>query len=315
MNVLITGCGGFIGSHLAELMLSKKMNVYGTVFDFDGLRNISHIKDEIKILKCDMNNKKDVEDTVKNSMPGIIFHMAAQSFVIPSWEDPEKTLKTNVLGTLYLLEAARKFCPESIIQVACSSAEYGFIDIKEVPVKESNPFRPSSPYAVSKIGQDMLSYLYWSAYKMKIIRSRFFNTTGPRKTFDACSDFAKGIAEIEAGKRDRLTVGNLSGIRDITDVRDAVRAADMLCQNGEYGEVYNICSGTSYRIKELLDRLISMSNTEIKAVISPDPMRKIDDPIFIGDNSKISKLGWKSQIPIEKTLLDMLNYWREQVFS
>ena len=312
-NILITGCGGFIGSHLAELMLNKGCNVYGTIFDFDGAKNISHIRDKITLLNWDMKDKSQSEHILQQSKPDVIFHLAAQSFVIPSWEDPEGTLKTNIFGTMYLLDAARKLAPNATICVACSSAEYGFVESDEIPISEFNPLRPSSPYALSKIGQDMLSYLYWKAYGMKIKRMRFFNTTGPRKTFDACSDFARGIAEIEAGRKSTLKIGNLDGIRDITDVRDTVQAIDILAENAPAGEVYNICTGVGHRVGDLLDILLKMAKTKISLVVEPDTRRKIDDPIFIGDNTKVSKLGWKPEIPIEKTLSDMLHYWRAEL--
>ncbi|MFC2143109.1 GDP-mannose 4,6-dehydratase [Candidatus Aenigmatarchaeota archaeon] len=312
-NVLITGCGGFIGSHLAELMIKEGNNVVGTVFNFDGTKNIEHIRDKIEIAQLDMKNKNEIKLLVERTKPDFVYHLAAQSFVIPSWEDPENTMKTNVFGTMYLLDAIRASVPEAIVNVACSSAEYGYVSKEEVPIKETNPLKPSSPYAISKIGQDMFSFLYSKAYKMKIIRSRLFNVTGTRKIFDACSDFARGIAEAEVGKRDALKIGNLDGIRDITDVRDVVRALKILSEKGEHGEVYNICSGKSYKIGDLLNKLLSMSTKEIKIIKSPDPRRKIDDPIFLGDNTRLSSLGWGSEIPIEKTLSDMLEYWRNQV--
>jgi len=313
MKALITGCGGFIGSHLADLLIEKGHDVYGTTFSFDGMKNIEHIKDRIHVLECDMEQKEQVENIVKQVRPDIVFHLAAQSFVVPSWKDPEKTMKINVLGTLYIFEALRKFSPDAVTLVACSSAEYGSVSENEVPINEQAEFRPSSPYAVSKVGQDMLSYLYHKAYGMKIIRMRIFNTTGPRKTFDACSDFSKGIAEIEAKKKSSLQVGNLEGLRDITDARDSVRAMYLLYEKGKHGEVYNICTGRTHKMKDILDKLVSMSSSDIEIIASPDSERKIDDPLFLGDNSKLSDLGWKPEISIEKSLSDMIEYWRKEM--
>jgi len=312
-KAFITGCGGFIGSHLAEFLIDKGLEVYGTVHDFDGIKNIEHLKNKIKIIKCDITDKNKLDKIVKKIKPDYVFHLAAQSFVIPSWKDPEKTLKTNILGTLYLLDAIRRAGIDPIIIIACSSAEYGLTYENEIPINETHEFRPSSPYAVSKIGEDMLAYLYWQTYKMKIIRARFFNITGPRKTFDACSDFAKGIVEIEKGKKKELLVGNLRSIRDFTDVRDAVQAMWLLTEKGKFGDVYNICSGRKIRIEDILNRLIAISGNRIKIKNDKNKKRPLDDPIFVGDNSKIKNLGWEPKIPLEKTLEDMIDYWRKEI--
>ena len=309
MKALITGADGFIGSHLADLLVNKNMEIYGIIHS--NRKNIEHLKNRITVIECDITDKERVEETINNIKPDYVFHLAAQSFVIPSWQDPEGTVNVNILGTLYLLDAIRKARINPIIEVACSSAEYGLTYEDEIPINEKKEFRPSSPYAVSKIGTDMLSYLYFQAYKMKILRIRFFNIIGSRKIFDACSDFAKGIVEVEKDSKERLDVGNLGGIRDFTDVRDAVEAIWLLTEKGEFGDVYNICSGKRYKIKEILDRLISLSKKEISVQQDPKKTRILDDAIFIGDNSKIKKLGWEPKIPIEKTLNDMLGYWRD----
>jgi GDP-4-dehydro-6-deoxy-D-mannose reductase len=217
------------------------------------------------------------------------------------------------MGTLYLLEAVRKAKIDPVIVVACSSAEYGLNYEHEIPIKETKEFRPSSPYAVSKIGTDMISYLYWQTYKMKIIRARFFNITGPRKTKDACSDFAKLIVETEKKNSDSIGVGYLGGIRDYTDVRDAVNALWLLANKGVHGEAYNICTGNRYKVEELLTKLIHMSNKKIKIKKDPQKERPLEDPIFVGDNTKIRKLGWEPKIKIEKTLEDILKYWRQNL--
>jgi len=311
-KAMITGCGGFIGSHIADFLLTKNMDIYGIVYEKKSV-NIAHLKNKIKTMNLDMKNKKMVEEIVNKIKPDYVFHMAAQSFVIPSWKDPEETFVSNILGTFYLLDAIRKAKINPIIIIACSSAEYGLTQKDEIPINEKKEFRPSSPYAVSKVGTDMLAYLYWQAYQMKIIRIRYFNITGTRKTFDACSDFAKRIVEIEKGKQTALNVGNLEGIRDITDVRDAIKATWLLTEKGNFGDVYNICSSKSYKIKDILNTLISLSNKKIVVKKDKNKLRILDDPIFIGDNSKIKKLGWKPEIPLEKTLCDILDYWRKTI--
>ena len=307
-SCLITGCGGFIGSHLAGFLLNKSMSIFGTVYR--DRKSLEHLKGKIKVFECDMSDRKQVEDIVDEVKPDLIFHLASQSFVLPSWKDPEWTFKVNMLGTLYLLEAVRKADLNPLIEVICSSAEYGMNYQDEVPVKENKEFRPGSPYGVSKVGQDMIAYLYWYAYGMKIIRIRPFNITGPGKTLDACSDFAKGVAEIESGQRQVLEVGNLEAIRDITDVRDCIEAMWLLMEKGNSGDVYNICSGKGYKIRDILDKLVSLSSGRIEIRQDPQKMRPSDDPIYIGDNSKLSQLGWKPQCSIDETLSDLLNYWR-----
>ena len=312
MRAFITGLGGFIGSHLANLLLEKGIEVYGTVH-VNGTQKLGHIINKIKTFDCDVGDKKELERVILSIEPDFIYHLAAQSLVIPSWNDPEKTFRSNIYGTFNVLEAARQLKNEPKIFVACSSAEYGLNLPEEIPIHEKKEFRPSSPYAVSKVATDMMSFLYWQTYKMKIIRGRLFNITGPRKKHDACSDFAKMVVETERGERDKIEVGNLEGIRDITDVRDCVKALWLLTEKAKYGDAYNICSGKAYKIKEILDTLISLSNKSIKVVQNKEKLRPLDDPIFVGDNSKIKQMGWEPKIPIEKTLSDILDYWRSQL--
>ena len=308
---LITGCGGFLGSHLVDFLCDRGFDVYGLVYS--DARNIEHLKDRITILECDIRDKHRVEDVVLKVKPGYVFHFAAQSLVVPSWQDPEKTFNTNILGTFYLLDAIRGANIDPIIEVACSSAEYGLNYEHEIPVTETKEFRPLSPYGVSKVGTDMLCYLYWQAYGMKIVRTRPFNITGPRKRLDACSDFAQGIAAIENGLKGDLELGNLDAVRDITDYRDGIKAIWLLAERGKPGDVYNICSGKGYKMREVLEKLISLAKKPIRFRQIPDKMRSLDAPIFIGDNSKLRSLGWEPEIPLERTLADILDYWRIEI--
>lgn len=308
---LITGCGGFIGLHLASLLLGKGKTVYGTVHQH--AENLDRLKDGVTILECDISDRKRVNDVVSEVKPDYVFHLAAQSLILPSWQDPEKTIETNILGTLYLLDSVKQAKIDPLIEVVCSSAEYGFTGENKIPIKEDEPFKPSSPYGVSKVGQDMLAYLYWRTYSMKVIRVRPFYITGQGKISDACSDFARGIVEVEKGKTDTLNTGKLESVRDMVDVRDCVRAMWLLMEHGVPGEDYNICSGRGYRMRDILDKLLSLSQSKIKVCQSPERIRALDDPILIGDNSKLCRLGWKPQIPIERTLSDILDYWRERL--
>ena len=307
---LITGCGGFIGSYLSELLLEEGKIVYGTVHQHT--ENLDSLKDRITILECDISDRKRVDDVVSEVKPDWVFHLAAQSLILSSWQDKEKTFKTNILGTLYLLDSIRKAKIDPLIEIVCSSAEYGFNYESEIPIKEDEEFKPSSPYGVSKVGQDMLAYLYWRTYGMRIIRVRPFYITGPGKISDACSDFAQGIVEVEKGQTDALSTGNLEAVRDIVDVRDCIKAMWLLMVHGVPGEAYNICSRRGYKMRNILDRLLSLSPSKIKVRQSPERIRILDAPILIGDNSKLCKLGWKPQIPIERTLSDILDYWRKR---
>jgi len=248
--------------------------------------------------------------------PDYIFHLAAQSYVPASWTSPAVTLEINVVGSCNLFEAVRAAQIEPVIQIACSSEEYGLVKPNEVPIKETNPLRPLSPYAVSKIAMDHLGYQYFKSYGMKIIRTRGFNHTGPRRgEVFVCSTFTKQIAEIEKRIREPvILVGNLAAKRDFTDVRDMVRGYLLAVQKGKPGEVYNLCSGKAYVISEVLDMLLSMTKIKIKTERDPERIRPSDIPILLGDNSKFSRAtGWKPKIPFEKTLKDLLNYWRKKV--
>ena len=310
MRALITGCEGFIGSHLAELALDKGYDVYAAVHGTT--ENIDHIKDKLKIINLDMRSKESIEAAVETANADVIFHLAAQSYVLPSWEDIEGTMQVNVIGTLHLFDAARKN-GNPVIIFASSSAGYGLSYESEIPIKETKEFRPSSPYAVSKISADMFCYLYWRAYGMHIVRARIFNTVGPRKHGNVIADFAKMIAEAEKGKREKISVGNLEPVLDFTDVRDTASALLMLAERGRYGEAYNICSGKGIKIKDVLDIILSHAKMRIQAEIDEKKFRPADDPIFIGDNSKLKGLGWTPHVSIEQSLEDTLNYWRNQI--
>jgi len=307
---LVTGCEGFVGSHLADLLVGKGHKTFGTVYA--DTNNIDHLRDRITILRCDMNEAENVHEAVKKSEPEYIFHLAAQSFVMTSWEDPHITLRTNILGTLNLLESVRKMKLDPLIEIVGSSSVYGPRSETELPLKEETDFRPTSFYAVSKVGEEMLGYLYAKVYGMRAIRVRPFNMTGPRKIGDACSDFTKGLVEIERGLRKHLEVGNLDTVRDFTDGRDAVEALWIIAERGVSGEAYSLCSGRGYEMRDILNTAISLSglkNVEVRQV--PEKMRPYDDPVYIGDSSKLRRLGWEPKIPMEKTLSDMLEYWRE----
>jgi len=320
MRVLITGITGFVGSHLAEYCLQKPdVQVFGTVLSHhlgDELQRIEHIKDKIELLECDLTNRVAVTRVLERSKPDKIFHLAAQSFVPISWKSPEDTLFNNIISELNIFEVIRELKLDPVIVIAGSSEEYGLVFENELPIKETNPFRPLSPYAVSKIAQEKLGYQYHKSYGLKIVLTRFFNTEGPRRGQDfVTSNFAKQIAEIEKGKREPVIyTGNLETQRDFNDVRDMVRAYWLASEKCNFGEPYNVCSGKARSIKSMLDLLLSFSkvkNIEVKQ--DPARMRPSDVPILYGDSSKFrAKTGWQPKIPFEQTMFDLLQYWRER---
>jgi len=321
MKVLITGITGFVGSHLAEYCLSQPgVEVYGTILSHhlgDELRRIAKIKDKIELFECNLTNRIAVERVLQKVKPDKIFHLAAQSFVKVSWDGPEDTIFNNIMSELNIFEACRNLDINPVIQIAGSSEEYGLVLESETPIKETNPLRPLSPYAVSKIGQEMLGYQYCKSYGLKIILTRAFNHEGPgRGEQFVTSTFAKQIAEIEKGKKEPIVkVGNLQAQRDYTDVRDVVRAYWSATEKCEFGKPYNICSGKVWRIKEVLDFLLSISTKkDIRVEQDPERMRPSDVQILKGDYAEFNRAtGWEPKIPFEKTLEDTLNYWRERV--
>ena len=319
MKILITGVTGFVGSYLAEYCLQKpNVDVYGTVFGLNSKEEtikIKNIKNKVKFLKCDLTQKEQVFKVIFKSKPDKIFHLAGQSRVSFSFQSPEKTLLNNIVSDLNIFEAIKKIKLDPVIVTAGSSEEYGLALKKELPIKEENPLRPLSPYAVSKITQEKLAFQYHKSYGLKTILMRFFNTEGPRRGQDfVTSTFAKQIIEIERGKKEPIIyVGNLDAKRDFTDVRDIARAYWLASEKCKFGEPYNICSGKAWSIKSVLDFLISKSTKkDIKIENDPARMRPSDVPMLVGDCTKFKQqTGWEPQIPFERTLEDTLDYWRK----
>ncbi len=313
-RILVTGVTGFAGSHLVDYMLERgDCEIYGIQRWRSRTENIEHFADKITLLECDLRDATSTMDTLAKVKPDWIFHLAAQSFVPTSWIAPTESLTTNVLAQVNIFEAVRHLGLKTRIQLACSSEEYGMVYPDEVPIKETNPLRPLSPYAVSKVAQDMLGYQYWQSWKVDSVRTRGFNHEGPRRgPVFVASDFAKQIADIEKGRRKPvLSVGNLDAIRDFTDVRDMVRAYWLALEKCEPGEVYNIATGKGWKIKDMLDRLLGMTKAKIEVKEDPARLRPSDVQILIGDASKFVKVtGWEPKIPFEQTLADMLEYWR-----
>lgn len=312
----ITGITGFAGSHLAELLLKEGYQVHGLCRWRSRSENIEDIRKKIHLVEGDLLDTHSLQEALMDVRPSLVFHLAAQSYVPASWTSPAVTLEINVVGSCNLFEAIRAAQIDPVISIACSSEEYGLVKPNEIPIKETNPLRPLSPYGVSKAAMDYLGYQYFKSYGMKIIRTRGFNHEGPRRgEVFVCSTFAKQIAEIEKGRREPVVmVGNLYAKRDFTDVRDMVNGYYLAALKGKPGEVYNICSGKAVEIKKVLEMLLGMAKIKIKVEVDPTRMRPSDIPILQGDCSKFRRqTGWKPKIPFEKTLSDLLNYWREKI--
>lgn len=316
MKALITGITGFAGSHMAEYLLDNNVEVVGTIRQRSRMDHIRHLLKDIHLIECELRDPFSVRSLVETQKPDLIFHLAAQSFVPTSWNSPNDTIQNNTDGQLNIFEAVRRSGLPCKIQIACSSEEYGQVEPDEVPIRETNPLRPLSPYAVSKVTQDYLGYQYHKSYGLHVIRTRAFNHTGPRRGENfVTSNFAKQIALIEKGKQPPIVyVGNLQAQRDFTDVRDVVRAYWLALEKGEAGECYNIASGQTCTIEEMLARLLSFTHMEIEIKEDPSRLRPSDVEILLGDYSKFHhKTGWKPEIPFEQTMIDLLNYWRARV--
>lgn len=318
MRVLITGITGFAGSHLADHILTDfpDTTVFGLVRWRSRRENIQHIEDRIQLVEGDLKDIVSLKKALKEIKPERIFHLAAQSFVPASWTSPAETFAINSIGQINLFEAVLGLGLDTRIQIAGSSEEYGLVLPDEVPMKETNPLRPLSPYAVSKVAQDMLAYQYHQSYGLWTVRTRGFNHTGPRRgDVFICSNFAKQIVEIEKQLRDPvLYVGNLDAKRDFTDVRDTVRAYWLSVEKGDPGDVYNIGTGKAYAIKEVLDMLLELTRANVKIEIDPKRLRPSDVQILQADYSKFRKLtGWEPQIPFRQSLQDLLDYWRARI--
>jgi GDP-4-dehydro-6-deoxy-D-mannose reductase len=317
MKALITGISGMAGSHLAEYLLNRgDVEVSGTIKWRSNMENIVHLTDRIKLYECDIRDAYAVKTVVSDNRPDYIFHLAAQSYVQFSWRAPSETLGTNILGELNLFETVRELKLDCRIHIAGSSEEYGMVYPDEVPIKECNPLRPLSPYGVSKVAQDLLGYQYFKSYGQKIVRTRAFNHTGPRRgEVFVSSNFARQIVEIEKGRRKPvIQVGNLDAVRDFLDVRDVARAYYLALEKGTPGEVYNIASGKGLKIRELLDKLLANAKVKIKVEIDPARLRPSDVELLIGSAEKFHEAtGWKPEIPFDQTLEDLVNYWRARI--
>lgn len=320
MRILITGITGFAGSHLAEYIIENHQDaeIFGLRRWRSRLENINHIKHRVRLIEADLKDESSIVRALKESKPNRIFHLAAHSYVPTSWRMPTEVIINNIGGETNLFEAVRRTCPRAKIQIAGSSEEYGLVEPHEIPIKETNPLRPLSTYGVSKVAQDLLGWQYYKSYGMRIVRTRAFNHTGPRRgEVFVCSAFAKQIAKIEKIKSTPIiTTGNLDAIRDFTDVRDVARAYWLALEKGRIGEVYNIGSGRQISMKNILELLLDIAQIGAEIVIDPDQYRPSDVPILACDYSRFAKqTGWRPEVGLRQTLADLLNYWRNRIMQ
>ena len=308
MKIMITGAAGFIGGFLAKHSVDAGCTVLGI-----GL-NEPESWAGTSFERCDVRDAGRLSQMVSSYKPDRIFHLAAQSYPTVSLERPLETIESNVGGTVNLFEAVRKLDTPPVVVVACSSAEYGPVEAADLPVREDHPLRPLHPYGVSKVGQDLLAAQYFANYKIPCVRIRIFNTTGPGKLGDVCSDLARRAVEIEMGLRPpTLMVGNLTK-RAIVDARDLVRGLWLSADHCELGDVYNLGATEIYPIQEVIDSI--RAKTKVAFSIESDPalVRGCDELVIAGDITKFQKrTGWAPQVSLTTTLQDMLDWWRSKL--
>ena len=317
MKVLITGISGMVGSHLAEYILADHPDVdlHGLIRWRTPLDHLVAIKDRINLHYADLRDLNSLIVLIKKVQPDWIFHLAAQSFVTTSFDAPVDTLSTNVIGTTNLLDALRITGVDAKVHVCSSSEVYGQVLAHEVPITEANPFRPASPYAVSKVGEDMIAFQYFLSYGIRTVRTRMFTHTGPRRgDVFAESAYAKQIVEVEYGlRKNPIRVGNLDSIRTFADVRDAVRAYWVLMEKCPAGEVYNIGGNRTMTLRDMLEILKGMATCHIDHVVDPALLRPSDVTLQIPDTSKFkAATGWEPRIPFEETLKNILDFYRRR---
>ena len=327
MNVLITGVLGMVGSHMVDFLLEKsEVKIYGFCRWNESMDNIEHLTEiinnteRVKLIYGDLNDFSSIVNAIDISKPDYVFHLGAQSYPQTSFDSPIETLQTNIIGTANLLEALRKSpYRDAMIHVCASSEIFGRVSKEKLPINEECSLHPASPYAISKVGTDLIGRYYGEAYKMNVMTTRMFTHTGPRRgdVFHE-STFAKQIAMIEHGlQAPKIFVGNLDSLRTYADVRDAVRAYWMLLTiNPSPGEYYNIGGDYTCKVEDTLKYLISKSfmKNEIEIVVDPNRLRPIDADLQIPDTTKFRELtGWEPKIPFNKTMDDLLDYWRDRI--
>lgn len=312
MRALITGATGMIGTHLANRLADDGWETYGLARSSAASRLEGHW--QRNLFRCDILDRDALESVVRKVDPELVVHLAAQAFNGPSWEMEETTHYANYLGTVNVLRACRRFAPSARVLLACSSAEYGDVAPEDIPLKETRMLRPITPYGVSKAATEALGYQYFANYSMEVYLPRLFIHVGtghPPAT--AVQNFARQLALIKNGKREPCVyVGDLSPARDFVDVRDGVEAIRLILENGTPGDPVNVCTGHAFKISEILDILLELSGLEVEVVQDPSLLRPSDEPLLLGDNSKLRSLGWRPAFTMRDTLAAVYQDWIER---
>jgi GDP-4-dehydro-6-deoxy-D-mannose reductase len=314
MKVLVTGVAGFVGGHLVDFLRAERPSaeVFGIVRP---RRPEPYRARGVAVLEADLEDAAAVDAVFDRVRPDGIIHLAAQSSVHRSWEDPAATFRANVHGLLHILEALRHRQLAPRVIVIGSAEEYGVVEADRLPVAEDAPLQPASPYAVSKVAQGYLARQYFLSHAMPVLCTRTFHHTGPgRGEAFAESSFARQIADIEAGRQEPvIAVGNLDAVRDYSDVRDVVRAYWMLLDEGQPGETYNVCTGRGISIGDVLHELLDVAGAKVEVRVDPERLRPSDVPAIVGNPRKLREAtGWTPAVSLRQTLGDLLAHWRQR---
>lgn len=310
-RVLIIGAAGFVGNHLIDYILANCKNWKVTATKMPREK----IEKKVEVRDLDITMPEQINQLLSEVQPDYIFHLAAQSSVALSWKSPKLTVNINIIGSINVLDAVRNMEKHPRVLLIGSGEEYGYVKEDEIPIQEDNNTRPGNIYAVTKVCQNMIGHLYSEAYGMRVISTRSFNHTGPNQAPQfVVPDFCHQVAEIEAGKQEPvIKVGNLSAKRDFTDVRDVVRAYCMLMEKGQAGETYNVGSGHSIAIQEILNQILAKSDKKIEVYQDPTKFRPVDVPIIEADISKLqAATGWKPEISLDQTITETLQIYRKR---